>query len=599
MISYYLTTYNAYIANNIILNIYKDTSTNIQNYIYEEVSNIINTISIYNTAIANDTKQYLLNYTNYVGVLDSINTVSTLINIAINAYNNPNPYDILVNPHLYAHYDKYYLNSSQNTVNSIASIFNGFISILTSKILYNDKFRQQIYNEYTTYGDVLYYIIINMITSQDITDLSILNNAILKPTYDLADNFITTYFNTTYTTNLNKLIQITKILITDYNLLTQNDIYQYSVYTTTTNNNRTVLENNLIRLITQTTPNFAWVKELGNRFMQSSTISIDDQHIETHNSDLMHLFYEIYNNTNQKSGLDKMLGNTPEMYTVSPLQKPIKRLYIPFYYWFCRNDGSAFPLVALLHANLNLSIDVNSLENLLYIDDGAVFNKIPNFKCSIVAEYVYLDDEERTKMINSKLEYLMERYIYNNNIKITKNTPIYTMPENEYVLSVPVSTINDPTKFLIWTVKCRNKQTEQTIDVINWQQYGYNVRDSLGDIKNIYPLFDKIKIEFDGRDRESYKDELYYTSVTPWSRYVPSLMDGEYMYSFGFFPLLEQPTGSANLGQLSSIYIKMKPVDEIMTQLLNGDIEIFVESWGCTYNILRIFSGLGGLSFYG
>jgi hypothetical protein len=190
---------------------------------------------------------------------------------------------------------------------------------------------------------------------------------------------------------------------------------------------QTDLEKRLLKLVMNELPRFAWVKELGHKIIKEVTVLVGDQVVETHTSDLLHLMHELKINPDLKRGYDNMIGNTLEMHQYSSDIRSIKKLYIPLYFWFCDNPGSALPMISLLHTKITLDFKIESINNLLYIEKDSFIYGIPKIKYSLLCQYIYLDEEERHRMAASKLEYLIEKYNYNGKDIITRNTN-FTQP---------------------------------------------------------------------------------------------------------------------------------------------------------------------------
>jgi hypothetical protein len=131
-----------------------------------------------------------------------------------------------------------------------------------------------------------------------------------------------------------------------------------------------------------------------------------------------------------------MIGNTLEMYQFSSDVKPIKKLYIPLYFWFCENAGNSLPMTALLHSRVMLNFKIEDLNNLLYLEKDSYIYGTPKVKYSLLCQYVYLDEDERWRFANSKLEYLIEKYNYNGKNIISKNTSFSNEIETEQTLVV-------------------------------------------------------------------------------------------------------------------------------------------------------------------
>lgn len=182
------------------------------------------------------------------------------------------------------------------------------------------------------------------------------------------------------------------------------------------------LESRLLKLIMNAPPRFSWVKELGHKIIKEVSVSIGDQVIETYTSDLTHLHHKFRIPPEHERGYNKLIGNDLEMYQYSSDERSIKKLYIPLYFWFCENEGNALPMISLLHSRVMLNFKIESLENLFYLEKDSFISGIPKVEYSLLSQYVYLDEDERMRMAKRKLEYLMERYIYNGETIISQNT---------------------------------------------------------------------------------------------------------------------------------------------------------------------------------
>jgi hypothetical protein len=159
--------------------------------------------------------------------------------------------------------------------------------------------------------------------------------------------------------------------------------------------------------------------------------------------------------------------------------------------------------------------------------------------------------------------------------------------------------MQDPIKYFIWYIKFYDISTEKPIDIINWTDFGYSVRDNDENLVKIFPIINCIKIKMNGYDREHYKPEIFWTDVTANLNYIPTLNTGEYFYSFSLFPTLLQPSGSANYTDIQETEIVIDFMPQIAELLFkNQNLRIKFEMWGCSYNILRVMSGMAGLAFF-
>jgi photosystem II stability/assembly factor-like uncharacterized protein len=476
----------------------------------------------------------------------------------------------------------YYLNDLADLPQNISKINNQSVVSNTSNI-----------TNYSITLNTLQQLITNYFIKSNSATISQINN-------------ITSFKNDKVTQTINSIEQY----INSQNNNSNGDI---NFYKKSINGNyviNTTLEKRLLNLLKHTTPQFAWVKELGHKIAKKMCITIDGNTIETYTPELLHLQHQISKSDEHERGYNILIGNTEEMYTLSDKQRSITTLYIKLPFWFSKNAGNAVPLINLMFSDLTLSGQISDLSELLYIDSDTFLKKKPKLKCKILARYIYLDDEERKKMTESKLEYLIERYNYNGE-KTFSQTNIFNVGSNVITLNkndinltnIKTNTminlnVTDPIKYFVWYIKFRDESTAQAVDMLNWASFGYNVRNTDGTMFSIKNIIKSFQINMNGVQREVSHDELFFTYLVPYNRSMSSLNSGEYIYSFALYPLLLQPTGSANFSEISNSSIDIVFTDEIIELLRNNpNLKIKIESWGLAMNILRFISGMAGLVF--
>jgi hypothetical protein len=498
---------------------------------------------------------------------------------------------------------------------------------ITSLILTQNKNLFKLYSNTSNkpFPDVSYvtwYVIDKILTSLSISFenmLTFINNTSQLSGATNTINKLNKYFKNENSINLAKYKIISKIInpvilnqingfdqFMDLNNNSNNkDILYYQVSPNGKDVIKTQLEIRLLNLINNAPAQFAWVKELGHKIIKNVSVVIGGQTIDSHSSELLHLLYKLTKDENQDRGYNIMTGNTKEMYTLSSSQREHNMLYIPFRFWFCKNVGNSLPLINMMYSQVVINVEINDLDKLLYIDYDSYFVKQPKLKSRILAQYMYVDDDERKKIGNSKLEYLIEKYNYNgkkvftpDNLREIAITDESIVNEINNIAKIQLR-IEDSIKYLVWYLRFEDKTTEQKIDIIDWNKNGYDVRDSTGKIVNIKQILYWAQLDMMGIPREYARSEKYFTNVQSYSKMMSSLSDGEYLYSFALFPLIYQPSGSANFTEIGDSDIVLKFTDQITTQLQNNpNLEIVAETWGCAVGVLRVFSGLAGMAFY-
>ncbi|ATZ80556.1 capsid protein [Bodo saltans virus] len=254
---------------------------------------------------------------------------------------------------------------------------------------------------------------------------------------------------------------------------------------------KTFLETDLLKMIGKIPKQYAWVKELGHKLIKNVSISIGDQIIDTHDSNLLHFIYNSECSIEHKSGYDMMIGNTENMYTFTQI-KNIHKLFIPMQFWFCKDYGNSLPLCSLMHTNVMIDFEIEKIENLICMEDESYMYSPPKINYEILCEYVLLEEDERMRMAKLKLDYLIERYRYNgkNTISAKKYfmNPVTNYTESSQSLPTPNAVINNTLNNILYqtelsipnnaTIQPQRTDVIDYIEVITRDTKDYNMTPS-------------------------------------------------------------------------------------------------------------------------
>jgi hypothetical protein len=134
---------------------------------------------------------------------------------------------------------------------------------------------------------------------------------------------------------------------------------------------------------------FQWVKNVGYNMINHVSINVNGQEIVRHTGEWMKLYAELNFDANKKATLNKMVGNTLDMYnparawdrmnqypnaisTATSLAEPSipgRVLHIPLHFWFCENVGTALPLGALQNSLVEIVVELKNMFQLFTILD--------------------------------------------------------------------------------------------------------------------------------------------------------------------------------------------------------------------------------------
>ena len=135
---------------------------------------------------------------------------------------------------------------------------------------------------------------------------------------------------------------------------------------------------------------------------------------------------------------------------------PKVTFYIPLQFWFCKNPGLGFPLVALQYHDVTININ---FEELIKCKAGSEGDTVSLNTTSLYVDYIYLDTDERRRFAQSAHEYLIEQ------VQFT-GTETVTQANNNIKLN-----FNHPVKELIWVVQ-KNSHVETPVTNNDTNLYG-------------------------------------------------------------------------------------------------------------------------------
>jgi hypothetical protein len=183
---------------------------------------------------------------------------------------------------------------------------------------------------------------------------------------------------------------------------------------------------------------WGYVPRLGHALISETKIEIGGSKIDEQYGDWLNIWYELSHQVGQERGYAKMIGDVAELQKISGIAKQSYVLYVPFQYWFNRNNGLALPLIALQYHDVRVTVQLNTWQNCINWV-GPTAPAAPQMaNCQLLIDYVYLDSEERKRFAQASHEYLIEQLQFTGSESITSVT-------NKYRLN-----FNHPSKYLIW-----------------------------------------------------------------------------------------------------------------------------------------------------
>jgi hypothetical protein len=225
------------------------------------------------------------------------------------------------------------------------------------------------------------------------------------------------------------------------------------------------------------------------------------------------------------------------------------KLFIPLFFWFCRNPGLALPLIALQYHEVKVILD-HRITAIVGTGDTKLW-----------CDYIYLDTDERRRFAQVSHEYLIEQ------VQEQSVTGLDTGAELNF---------NHPVKELIWIA---------------------SVATATGGRASLAGTGYQLKLN--GHDRFAARDYRYFTRTQVWEHHsgaggldfdTTSTSTGKFndsigVYSFALKPEEHQPSGTCNFSRIDN------------AQLTSGASDTAAVVYAVNYNVLRIMSGMGGLAY--
>ena len=390
--------------------------------------------------------------------------------------------------------------------------------------------------------------------------------------------------------------------------------------------------------------NFEWVENVGQALVNYVELEIGGQLIDKHYGDWLNIWNELTLPVGKQDAYDMMVGsalvgstNGPTVVnaaatgcttcgsaepgacvtnTVGGLTVcsrgtgnngangvrqcvPEVTLYVPLEFWFCRHSGLALPLIALQYHEVKINVQFAELRNLINVSNAAganagavaalpangkkVYNAVNQAGlsvCSLWADYVYLDTEERRRFAQVAHEYLIEQLQFTGAESVTAS-------QNNIKLS-----FNHPVKELVWVT-----QLDKNVDC----DYGtagtnMNMPFNYTDDAAANPTA-VAKLQLNGHDRFDARFGSYFNFVQPYQHHTRSPKIGVNVYSFALKPEEHQPSGTCNFSRIDNAVLNLTLSPNTLKTAAGAALTAQVRVYAVNYNVLRVMSGMGGLAY--
>jgi hypothetical protein len=248
---------------------------------------------------------------------------------------------------------------------------------------------------------------------------------------------------------------------------------------------------------------FRWLNYVGHRLIKQVEIEIGGSRIDRQYGDWMQIWTQLTQPVGTQVSFDDMVGNSADLVllkdsagvaldatcaaseaTNSCLSRagtPLKTLYIPLQFWYCRNPGLAIPLIALQYHEVRINVEFEQNYNCCYAEVASLtpsttqptvtgtislgngvtaVSQLQLVAASLYIDYVYLDTEERRRFAQQSHEYLIDQLQFTGDETVTASSNKIQM------------NFNHPVKELVWVVQ-RDSFVDCNAPPVPWIQEAY------------------------------------------------------------------------------------------------------------------------------
>jgi hypothetical protein len=261
-----------------------------------------------------------------------------------------------------------------------------------------------------------------------------------------------------------------------------------------------------------------------------------------------------------------------ELYVNSKLRDIINKIY----------NNVNYVIIGLKSGSIYIPVpSIDKQPNSIYIEKNYLFKSLTDISLKniyLLADYIYIDREERVKFYKDKHEYVIEQVYFSGN-KYLKNL------NNRNIIEML-----NPCKWIVFMGQINYLTNPNVNDHFNYMTSF--IRNDLGIIQGT-PVIKSAGISFNATTVEEMFSMEYYSYLETFFNFpMGKVPDGYGISPFCLYPINVQASGSCNMSCFNTF--------EINTKFNTIDIDYnnyIFKTYGITYNILRIVHGVSGTIF--
>ena len=270
---------------------------------------------------------------------------------------------------------------------------------------------------------------------------------------------------------------------------------------------------------------YFWVNSVGHAIVKIIDIEIGGVVIDRQYGLWMEIWSDLTVPVNKKAGFYSMIGKSDNPINLD--NNNALDLYVPLYFWFCKNIGLSLPLIAIQSQEVRFNVTFRKYQELIISSNGLPIN-VDNNQLQITQtyldiDYIFLEDNERKLFAKNNHQYLIEQLqvfatsMTSNGLRQDPVNPNKMERIPDLIQNITL-TFNHPVKELFWVL--------QNTSVLSVYPYGGNEWFNFssqsyknGKVNGSDPML-KAKILFEGQELFDTKDAKFFRTVVPYQRHT-------------------------------------------------------------------------------
>jgi len=386
---------------------------------------------------------------------------------------------------------------------------------------------------------------------------------------------------------------------------------------------------------------FQWIKNIGYNMINYVSVVINGQEIVRHTGEWMKLYADLKFDANKKDILNRMIGNTAEVYdpanafdrlnqyphaissstTSAEPSIPGRSLRIPLHFWFCEDVGSALPLIALQHSEVEIIVELKNIYQLFTVldvrDSSSTFGTriAPDSSSNVftinrfLSPPLYTNPTAPISVENPNLTtWKLDPFIEANFIFLSDAEMVHlAKTEHSFIINQVDSvqtygqhgasndlelTMRNLCTRVVWVGQRSDRIAQNDFDnYTNWVDSEKAPLDSTA-LVNMTPWYSsgvsqgtavsqrdillESAIILDGKERFSTKTTDFFSNLQPYRHYTGKDILGVYTYSFALDHHTHQPSGHINGSMFNKTVLRNTYVQPPLTSVVSAPVTVCV-----------------------